>query len=84
MDMLVDANRQYDALQTRYESLQNKYNTLYSEYMTLEQRYTCEACQLKKLWEPDGGCVELCRACSDRLHICPACPDYLRHRPPHV
>ena len=85
-ELLVDANRQYDALQTCYERLQNKYNTLYSEHMTLHHRYRCEACLTRIRQEPDGGCVELCPACSDRLHVCPACPDYLRHRQhqPHV
>ena len=34
--MLIEANRQYDALKNRHEVLQNNYDTLYSQYMTLE------------------------------------------------
>ena len=84
MELLLDANQRYDALESCHERLQNKYDTLYREYTTLEHRYTCEACLTRIRSEPNGGCVELCPACSDRLHVCPTCPDYLRHRQAHV
>ena len=46
--MLVEANRQYDALRTHLENAmtvwQNNYDTLYNNYMTLQNRVLCQDC----------------------------------------